>query len=308
MEEMSSKPRVAFLGLGLMGGGMAGRLLAHKFTVAVYNRSRQKAEPFAPFGAKVSATPREAAAGADVVIAMVADDDASRNVWLGADGALAGAAPGAILIESSTISPVWVRELAAAASARGFELLDAPVTGSKPQAAAGQLLFLVGGAGAALELARPVLAVLSSEIVHFGPVGSGALVKLINNFVCGVQAVAIAEALALIERTGLDPARALAVLTEGAPGSPLVKLLSKRMTARNFSPNFLLKLMAKDLKYAIDEAGAHSVPLATASAALQTMRMAMEAGLGDKDFSAVVELLRQSNQRTAHISGVSEHA
>src|SRR5581483_747935 len=176
---MSTKPRVAFLGLGLMGGGMAGRLLAEKFPVAVYNRSRQKAERLASLGAKVSATPREAAAGADVVIAMLSADEASRHVWLGADGALAGAARGAILIESSTISPGWACELAVAAAAQGCELLDAPVAGSKPQAAAGQLLFLVGGADATLERARPVLVALSRDIVHLGPVGSGALVKLI---------------------------------------------------------------------------------------------------------------------------------
>jgi 3-hydroxyisobutyrate dehydrogenase len=298
---MSSKPRVAILGLGIMGGGMAGRLLGEQFPTTVYNRSRQKAEPLAAMGAKVCASAREAAAGAEVVIAMLADDKASKNVWLGSDGALAGAAPGTILIESSTISPGWVCELAAAASARGCELLDAPVTGSKPQAAAGQLLFLVGGSDAALERVRPVLAVLSRDIVHLGPVGSGALVKLINNFVCGVQAVAIAEALALIERTSLDPAKTLAVLTEGAPGSPMVKLLCKRMTARDFSPNFPLKLMAKDLKYALDEGAARSIPLATATAAMQTMRRAIEAGLGDEDFSAVVELLRRSNQSAAHV-------
>lgn len=298
---MSFKPRVALLGLGLMGGGMAERLLGEKLPVAVYNRSPQKAERFAAVGAKVSATPREAATGADVVIAMLADDDASKNVWLGPDGALAGAARGTVLVESSTISPGWVRELSVAAAERGCELLDAPVTGSKPQAATGQLFFLVGGPDAVLERVRPVLAVLSRDIVHLGPVGSGALVKLINNFVCGVQAVALAEALAMIERTTLDSARALSVLIDGAPGSPLVKLLSRRMKARDFSPNFPLKLMAKDLKYAIDAAASHSVPLATARAALHTMRQAIEVGLGDEDFSAVVELLRRTNQPAAQV-------
>jgi 3-hydroxyisobutyrate dehydrogenase len=125
--------------------------------------------------------------------------------------------------------------------------------------------------------------------------------KLINNFVCGVQMVAIAEALTLIERTGLDPGAALAVLTEGAPGSPLVKVLSQRMLKRDFTPNFLLKLMAKDLGYAIEEGRAYSLPLATTAAALGVMRKALDAGLGDEDFSAVVELLRQSNQPAAQV-------
>jgi len=288
-----TKPKVAILGLGIMGGGMASRLLDEQFSIAVFNRSLEKAAALGQRGAKVCASPGEAAAGADVVISMLADDEGSCDVWLSEEGALGGVHRGATLIESSTVSPRWVRQLASAAASRGCDLLDAPVTGSKPQAASGQLLFLVGGAEAALERARPVLAALSRDIVHLGPVGSGALVKLINNFVCGVQVVAIAEALSLIERTHLNVEKALSVLTEGAPGSPLVKVLSKRMTSRDFTPNFILKLMEKDLKYAMDEARTHALTLSTATAAFHVMRKADEAGLGDKDFSAVIELLRQ---------------
>jgi 3-hydroxyisobutyrate dehydrogenase len=298
---MHAISKVAVLGLGLMGTGMAGRLLEKGFDVTVYNRNPDKAAPLAERGAKMASTPREAVHGALYVISMVADDNASRSIWLGENGALAGAIPGANLIESSTVSPPWIRELGIAALAQKCELIDAPVTGSKPQAAAGQLLFLVGGSERALERCRPVLAAMSRDIVHLGPVGSGAQMKLINNFVCGVQMVAIAEALTLIERTGLDPGAALAVLTEGAPGSPLVKVLSQRMLKRDFTPNFLLKLMAKDLGYAIEEGRAYSLPLATTAAALGVMRKALDAGLGDEDFSAVVELLRQSNQPAAQV-------
>jgi len=130
---------------------------------------------------------------------MVADDNASRSMWLGELGALVGAARGTLLIESSTLAVGWVKELAAAAEARGCELLDAPVTGSKIHAPSGELSFLVGGSAAALEKARPVLAVMSRAIHHLGPTGSGALLKLINNFLCGVQAASLAEALAVIE-------------------------------------------------------------------------------------------------------------
>jgi 3-hydroxyisobutyrate dehydrogenase len=281
------------IGLGLMGAGMAGRLIGEGFALSVYNRSPQSAAILAERGARVGKSPRDAASGAEFIIAMLADDQASREAWLGENGALAGTGPGTILIESSTISPAWVGELSKAAAGRRCELLDAPVTGSKPQAAAGQLVFLVGGSAAALEKSRPVLAVMSREIVHLGPSGSGALVKLINNFVCGVQAVALAEALALIERTNLDAAKALAVLTEGAPGSPLVKTFSKRMTARDFAPNFRLKLMLKDLQYAIREADARSLPMATAAAAMATLHKAAESGLAEQDVSSVIELLRK---------------
>jgi 3-hydroxyisobutyrate dehydrogenase len=293
---MATKIPVAVMGLGLMGSGMASRLVGHGFNVTVFNRSAQKAEALGALGAKVAKTPGEAAQGADFVISMLADDGAAREVWLGAEGAMKNVNRDAVLIECSTVSVQWVKELSAAAGKRGCELLDAPVTGSKSHAAAGELLFLVGGSDRALAKARPVLAAMSRDIFHLGPTGSGALVKLINNFVCGVQVVAIAEALALMERTDLDVAKALAVLTEGAPGSPLVKALSKRMTSRDYTPNFMLKLMKKDLQYAIEEAGRHSMSLATAAAALGTMSKAEEAGNGDKDFSSVVELLRKKNK------------
>jgi 3-hydroxyisobutyrate dehydrogenase len=289
-----SKLKIGFLGLGIMGSGMARRLMANGFPVAVYNRNAKKAEGFAEAGARVATSPCDAASGADVVICMVADDAASRAMWLGDQGALAAVAPGAICIDASTLTVGWVRELAAAVEARKCEFLDTPVTGSKAQAASGELNFLVGGSPATLEKARPVLQAMSKSITPIGPVGSGALIKLINNFVCGVQIVAIAEAITMIERSGLDRTRALEVLTNGAPGSPLVKTVSARMTAADYTPNFLLRLMTKDLNYALQEAEKLSVPLRTAAAAVNTFQRAIDAGHGEKDIAAAVELLRAS--------------
>lgn len=146
-----SKPRVTFLGLGIMGSNMARRLLAAGFPLTVYNRNREKAAPLAAAGATLADSPRLAAAHAEVILSMLSDDRAARAVWLGEDGALAGAAPGTVVIECSTITVGWVRELAAAAAARHCELLDAPVTGSRLQAEAGELNFFVGGSAATLE-------------------------------------------------------------------------------------------------------------------------------------------------------------
>lgn len=288
-----NNPRIAFLGLGLMGSGMAHRLLAAGFPVAVFNRNRGKAATHAAAGATLAATPREAALRADVIISMVADDQAARAVWLGPEGALAAAKHGAVCIESSTVTLDWVRELAECAAVRGLGFLDAPVTGSRTQAAAGELNFLVGGPAATLEQVRPVLAAMSKTITPLGPVGSGALLKLVNNFVCGVQVAALAEAIAMIERGGLDRAKALAILTEGAPGSPLVKAVSARMTAPDYAPHFLLRLMAKDLSYAIKTAGAQTLDLTTASTALAAFQRGIAAGHGEKDIAAVIEPLRQ---------------
>ena len=289
-----SKPRVAILGLGIMGSGMASRLLSAGFPVAVYNRNPAKTVPFSSAGAFVAGSPREAASQADIIISMVADDIASRNIWLDETGALAGAARGSVLIESSTLTVGWIKELSAAAAQRGCEFLDAPVTGTKPHAASGELLFLVGGSASALAAAQPVLSVLGHEIVHLGPTGSGALLKLINNFMCGVQAASLAEAMALIEAGGLDRAKAEAILTAGAPGSAIVKRAAARAAANDFTPNFPLHLMAKDLGYAIGEASRCGLPLQTATSALAVFQQAMAKGLGDEDFSAVIKALQHS--------------
>ncbi len=292
MNHPSPATRVAFLGLGIMGGGMAHRILGAGFPLTVYNRNPAKAAPLAAAGVRVADSPAAAAANADVIISMVADDAASRSLWLGESGAITAVAPGAVVIESSTVTVSWVRELAVAVAGQGGEFLDAPVTGSRVHAAAGELNFLVGGPGPTLEKVRPVLAAMSKTITSLGPVGSGALVKLINNFVCGVQVAAIGEAIALIERGGLDRAKALEVLMNGAPGSPLVKTMAGRMTAPDYTPNFHLRLMAKDLGYALQEGAGHALRLETAAAALKVFQAGIAAGLGEQDMAAVIEPMR----------------
>jgi len=282
------------IGLGIMGSGMAGRLLAANFPLSVYNRNREKAAPFGGAGATVAGSPREAAVKADIVISMVADDVASRGVWLGDNGVLGAVSRGSVLIECSTLTVGWIKELAAAAGQRGCELLDAPVTGTKTHAASGELCFLIGGPEAALAKAQPVLSVLGREFIHLGPTGSGALMKLINNFMCGVQAASLAEAEYMISAGGLDLAKALAVLTHGAPGSGLVQRAAARAFANDFTPNFPLHLMAKDLGYAIDEASLLGRSLQTATSALTIFKDAIAKGYGDQDFSAVIKSQQQS--------------
>ena len=291
-ENLAVSENVAMLGLGTMGGGMAGSLLKAGFTLTVYNRTAAKAEALVKAGARLASTPAQAVKGASIVIGMLADDTASRGVWAGSHGALKGVQQGAILIESSTVSPAWIAELADLASAQGAELLDAPVTGSRMQAAAGQLTFLVGGSDRALEAATPMLQAMGKEIVHLGPVGSGAKMKLINNFLCGVQVASLAEGLAWIERSGLDRDKALSILKTGAPGSPLLGAISERMVNRNYAVNFLLRLMTKDLAYAESEASGCGVNLKTSEAARGLFESAVAKGFGEEDMSSVIELLR----------------
>ena len=291
-----SKEPVALLGTGTMGSGMARNLRKAGFPLAVYNRTREKAERLAETGAEVADTPARAVAGAAVALSMLADDDASREAWLGPNGALQAMQAGSIVVECGTVSPGWVKQLHQEAEASGLRMMDAPVTGSRPQANAGELTFLVGADATTLEAVRPVLESMSKSIVHVGPVGSGALLKLINNFLCGVQAASFAEALAWIEQTPLDRARALEFLNGGAAGSNIFKAMSERMTARTYEVNFLLRLMDKDLRYAQQAAAAEDVRLTTAACSRELFEQAEAEGYGERDMAAVVEILRSKKQ------------
>jgi 3-hydroxyisobutyrate dehydrogenase len=279
-----------------MGMGMAKNLLKAGFPVTAYNRTIAKAAPLAAAGALIADTPADAARDADIVISMLSDDDASRRTWTGEHGALNSAKPGAVIVESSTVTPAWIAELEGLALRHGLSLLDAPVTGSRVQAEEGQLTFLVGGDASVLERVRPALAAMSKEIVSLGPVGSGARMKLINNFLSGVQVASLAEGLAWIERSGLDREQALKILCSGAPGSPLIKTISARMVARTYDVNFLLSLMRKDLHYAGADSATLGVDLRAAKTAEARFAEASEAGYADKDMSAVVEPLRAQSR------------
>lgn len=286
--------KVAVLGLGIMGSGMARNLLAGGFDTAVWNRSPQKAEPLVAAGARRAETPAEAATGADIVVAMLADDDASRRAWLAEpDGALAAMGQDAVAIDASTLTVEWVRKLGDQMMERGIGFLDAPVTGSRQQAAEGKLRFLVGGEADALARAEPVLAAMGSETVHLGPTGSGATLKLVNNFLCGVQVASLAEAIAMIERKGLDVRRAVDILTSGAPGSPLLGAVSARMLDRAYEPQFLVPLMAKDLAYAEAAFAEAGIPLPSAAAARERFKAAANGGQQESDIAAIIEPLRR---------------
>lgn len=244
--------RVAFIGLGRMGHGMAGRYLEAGFTVSVWNCSKAKAEDLIARGARWAASPEDAAIDADAVVTMVADDNASREVWLSKEGAAATMKAGTLAIECSTISYGHALELARELRGRGLVYIDSPVTGLPDAAASGKLTMLVGAEPADLEKARPYLVPLSSAIRHFGPVGSGTVFKLINNLMGAIQIAGIAEGLAIAEQAGLDMKLVLEAIENGVAASPQVLRHSKRMVARNFSgATFTAALRHKDAAYAV---------------------------------------------------------
>jgi 3-hydroxyisobutyrate dehydrogenase len=235
-----------------MGHGMAGRYLDAGFSVAVWNRSKAKADDLIARGARWAASPAEAATDADAVVTMVADDEASRVVWLGAGGAAASMKPGTLAIECSTISYRHVLDMSRELKGRGLIYVDCPVTGLPDAAAAGKLTLLVGADAADLEKARPFLVPISSTIRHFGAIGSGTVYKLINNLMGAIQIAGIAEGLAIAEQAGLDMKLVLEAVETGVAASPQVIHHSKRMAARDFSgATFTSTLRHKDAAYAV---------------------------------------------------------
>ena len=244
--------RVAFIGLGRMGHGMAGRYLEAGFTVAVWNRSRAKAEDLIARGTRWASSPEDAAKDADAVVTMVADDEASSRVWLGKDGAAAAMKADALAIECSTVSHAHALKMARELNSRRLIYIDCPVTGLPEAAATGKLTLLVGADPADLEKARPYLAPLCTTIRHFGAVGSGTVFKLINNLLGAVQIASLAEGVAIAEQAGLDMKLVAEALATGAVASPQVIRHSKRMVSRDFAgASFTAALRHKDAAYAV---------------------------------------------------------
>ncbi len=235
-----------------MGHGMAGRYLDAGFTVAVWNRSKAKAADLIARGALWATSPEDAAIDADAVVTMVADDEASRAVWLTKDGAAANMKAGTLAIECSTVSYQHTLEMARELNSRSLIYIDCPVTGLPEAAAAGKLTLLVGADPADLERAQPYLAPIGSTIRHFGPVGTGTVFKLINNLIGAVQIASLAEGVAIAEQAGLDMQLVAEALATGAVASPQVIRHSKRMIDRNFSgASFTATLRHKDADYAV---------------------------------------------------------
>ncbi|MEO8318352.1 MAG: NAD(P)-dependent oxidoreductase [Bradyrhizobium sp.] len=244
--------KIAFIGLGRMGHGMAGRYLDAGFTVAVWNRSKSKAEDLIARGARWAQSPADAADDADAVVTMVADDEASRSVWLGKDGAATKMKPGSLAIECSTVSYKHALDMARELRGHGLIYIDCPVTGLPEAAAAGKLTLLVGADPADLDRAKPYLAPISTVVRHFGAVGTGTVFKLINNLMGAVQIASLAEGIAMAEQAGLDMNLVAEAMGTGAVASPQVIRHSKRMVARDFSgASFTATLRHKDAAYAV---------------------------------------------------------
>ena len=291
----SPRPHLAWIGLGALGTPMAHNLLQAGHGLTVFNRTTSSCEPLRAAGAKVAGSPAEAASEAEVLLICVSDDRAAEAVLLGpeaGEAAIHGLRPGSLVIDCSTISPATSRRLAEALAERTIRYIDAPVTGGTEGAKAGTLSVLVGGNTEDLERARPLLEVLGSAITHFGPVGSGQEAKAVNQVLVAGSYAAVAEALELAERLGLDRQQVVAALKGGAAGSWALEHRSTPMIDDHYPLGFKLALHRKDLAIALESAEAQQLelPVSRLVAAMEDALMA--AGHGDLDVSALARWFR----------------
>ncbi|MHA6531141.1 NAD(P)-dependent oxidoreductase [Paenibacillus sp. BAC0078] len=281
--------QIGFIGLGTMGAPMASNLLRSGFQVTVFNRTASKSEPLAAEGAKVAATPQSAAEGKDVIITMISNDDSIREVFYGDNGILNAMKPGAVIIDSSTISPGLVREIAAAVEERGGKFLDAPVTGSKPAAIEGTLVFMVGGNASVIEEHRDIFDAMGRLLLHMGENGSGAVAKLAHNAMVGIHNVALAEGFSIAVKSGVPADKFLELVQNGSAGSKQAELKGRKIIDNDFSNQFSLALMLKDLKLASSLSDSTGVPSPMLGLAKSMFQTGFNHGYGDEDLSAVVK-------------------
>jgi 3-hydroxyisobutyrate dehydrogenase-like beta-hydroxyacid dehydrogenase len=282
---------VGFIGIGIMGSGMARNLVGAGFDVVVWNRTRSRAE--AIDGAEVAESPADVAGRCAVTLICVSDTPDVEAVVHGDDGILAGLRQGSLVVDHSTISPTATRELADSVAEVGGSWIDAPVSGGSEGAANGTLSIMVGGTDADVARAMPYFEAMGRTITHVGPVGSGQLVKLVNQMLVVVNQLAVSEALLFAEAAGLDLDATLEAVTGGAAGSWMLANRGPQMVARDWRPGFTIDLQLKDLRLVLEAADELGVPALGTSTAFHLYRALQQQGLGGEGNHAMVKALEQ---------------
>ncbi|MGD0921575.1 MAG: NAD(P)-dependent oxidoreductase [Terriglobia bacterium] len=284
---------VGFIGLGIMGQPMALNLVKAGFAVTVFNRTRSKAEPLERAGARIASTPAEAARDAEVIVSIVSDTAAMEEVVCGQGGILETIRPGAVLVDSSTISPTVSRKLGCLVAGKGAAMLDAPVTGSKHGAEKGELTFMIGGDREALERAMPVLKVLGKKHIYCGEHGLGLAAKLAMNCILAATVEIFSEGFVMATKAGVQPQTLLEIMQSSLARSAIVDFKAPFIFKGDFTPYFPLKWMHKDLELAMEAAYAQNVPMPTTAAVKEVYGAAKAQGQGDRDYVAVITFLEK---------------
>ncbi len=283
--------RIGFIGLGIMGRGMAANLLLAGFGVTVWNRTAERMAPLVEMGATAGQHPADVAAQSDIIIICVSDTPDVQAVVLGEDGVAQGAQPGALLVDCSTISPQATKEMAAQLAEQGIHWLDAPVSGGSEGAANGTLSIMVGGEAAQFERALPVFQAMGRTITHVGPTGAGQTVKLVNQILVVVTMLGVGEALLFAEAGGLDLEKTLTAVSGGAAGSWSLSNRGPQMINRDWRPGFTIDLQQKDLRLVLEAADQFGAPALGTSLVFQLYRTLQQQGLGSEGNHAIVKAL-----------------
>lgn len=283
--------RVGFVGLGIMGQGMARNLLKAGFSVRVWNRTASKAEALTADGAEVGSSPADVAAHCDIVVTCVSDTPDVEAVILGENGIIHGAKPGSLVIDCSTISPQATREIAAKLAEQSIHMLDAPVSGGSEGAAHGTLTIMVGGAVADFERAMPVFKAMGKTITHIGEVGTGQIVKLVNQVLVVGNCLAMCEALLLAQAGGVDLQKTIDAISQGAAGSWMFNNRAPQIIRRDWRPGFMISLQQKDLRLVLDAADKLGVPLPGTSLVFNLYRTLEARGLGAEGNHGLIKAL-----------------
>lgn len=286
-------PTIGFIGLGTMGAPMAANLLRKNYAVTVYNRTPGKADELVKLGAAEASSPLQLAQSADTIITIISNDSAVEEVFYGEQGILSGIKPGATVIDSSTISSGLALRLAADTAAKGASFLDAPVTGSKDGATAGTLLFMVGGDPAVVEANRDIFLSMGREIVYMGPSGSGATAKLCHNSIVGINAAGLIEGMAIAAKGGLNMESFLRVVQGGGAASKQADLKGVKVIGGDYSVQFSLALMLKDLKLGSVLSDGMSVPTPMLEAAKSLFQAGQTKGYGEEDLAALAKVYEE---------------
>jgi 3-hydroxyisobutyrate dehydrogenase len=290
---MTTTPKIGFVGLGTMGGQMARRLAAKGYPVTGYDVDADRGRRAAEGGVTLAASPGAAAKAADIVLSSLPDPAAIRRAYLGGDGVLSAARSGMTFIDMSTIDPDTWREVATAARAVGVDCLDAPVSGGPAEAGSGKLVFMVGGDAAVLERCRPLLLTLGTDIHHIGALGSGLVVKIVNNMMSMANVAVAAEAMVLGVKAGVDPQRLFDILsTSGGRSHHFLKRFPN-VLAGDFTPNFSIGLSRKDVSLALAMAARLEMPVPLAATVRQVYEAAHAQGFGQLDMAGVTRLYEQ---------------
>jgi 3-hydroxyisobutyrate dehydrogenase len=283
--------RVGFIGLGIMGQGMAHNLLQAHFSLTVWNRTANKADSLAAVGATVAISPAAVAADSDIIFICVSDTPDVEEVILGDSGVIAGAQPGSLVIDCSTISPTATKTIAATLAAQSVHMLDAPISGGSEGAAKGSLSIMVGGAESDFERALPLLQAVGKQITHVGPTGAGQTVKLMNQILVVGNALAMSEALLFAQASGVDLQQALEAVKAGAAGSWMLSYRGPQILERDWRPGFTIDLQQKDLRLVLEAADDNGAPLPGTALIFQFYRTLQAQGLGGEGNHALVKAL-----------------